>query len=267
MFLYPSGSSSGAIAIPQASHAWLGWQVAQHWGNRRFARPAPRAEVMAAVMLHDVGWTEFDLDPGVDGRGRPITFDRMPVAEHLDIWRSSVHRAAEFSRYAGLMVAHHFVGLVKNKTSDLLERGDMVSGRAAEAFRAEMDRLQEGWRESLIQDPRYAPFLEGEGWRINTGLLAACDRISVYLCAALGSPFTLSGRTAQGSGEEIEATRIENDRWRVQPWPLEGDRLKLQVEGRRLGTTRFASREEARHTLARAPVVRINFVLTRPSAG
>ena len=267
MFLYPNGSSSGAIAIPQASHAWLGWQVAQHWGNRRFARPAPRAEVMAAVMLHDVGWTEFDLDPGIDDRGRPITFDRMPVAEHLDIWRSSVQRAAAFSRYAGLMVAHHFVGLVRNKTSDLLERGDTVSGRAAEAFRAEMDRLQEGWRESLVQDPRYAPFLDGEGWRINIGLLAACDRMSVYLCAALGSPFTLSGRTAQGEGEQIRATRVGAERWRVQPWPLEGDRLKLQVEGRLLGATRFGSREEARHALARAPVVRLNFVLVRPSAG
>ena len=267
MFLHSDGSSAGVIAIPQTSHAWMAWQIAMHWGNRRFARPAPRAEVLAAIMLHDVGWTEFDIDPGIDDRGRPITFDRMPVAEHLEIWRASVLRAAAFSRYAGLLVANHFFGLVEHKSNDLLERGDTVGGRAAEAFRAEMDRLQSSWRESLRGDPRYAPYLNGEGWSVNTGLLVACDRISVYLCAALGSPFTLPGRTSDGQIEEIRVSNVGGDRWRVQPWPLEGDRLKLQVEGRRLASARFASREAVRNALVRSPVERMSAVLVRPSAG
>jgi hypothetical protein len=154
MLLYDRGGASGTLAIPQSSHAWLAWQVAEHWGNRRFARVAPRAEVLAAIILHDVGWTEFDADPGVDGAGRPVTFDAMPAAAHLDIWRQCVHRAAAFSRYAALLVAHHFAALVEAKSADLLDRGDMAGGRAAEAFRAELERLQAGWREALRQDPR-----------------------------------------------------------------------------------------------------------------
>jgi len=267
MFLYSEDSSSGAIAIPQASHAWLAWQVAQHWGNRRFARPAPRAEVVAAVLLHDVGWIEFDSDPGVDPSGRPITFDRMVVAEHLDIWRTSVHRAAAFSRYAGLLVANHFASLVRSKSADLLDRGDMVGGRAAEAFRAEMERLQEGWRESLRMDARYSSHLEGAPWQVNTGLLEACDRLSVYLCASLGTPFTIAGRRPDGEPEEIQISQSRGNRWKVRPWPLEGDRLKLQVEGRRLGSARFSSQEDLRQAIARAPVERLTFTLARPSAG
>lgn len=267
MLLYDRGVASGTLAIPQASHAWLAWQVAEHWGNRRFARPAPRAEVMAAIFLHDVGWTEFDADPGVDGDGRPVTFDAMPVAAHLDIWRSCVHRAAMFSRYAALLVSQHFAALVESKTADLLDRGDTAGGRAAETLHAELERLQAGWRESLRQDARYQPHLEGEAWLVNSRVLEACDRLSVYLCASLGSPFTVIGRTPDGGQELIEVEHIGGMRWRVQPWPLEGDRLRAQVEGRRLSRKRFDSAEELRQALARAPVERLGFELVRSSAG
>ena len=49
MFLFREGDPTGTYLIPQASHSWLAWQVAEHWGNRTFVRPAPRAEVLAAV--------------------------------------------------------------------------------------------------------------------------------------------------------------------------------------------------------------------------
>ena len=244
----------------------MAWQLAQHWGNRRFVRPAPRAEVLAAILVHDVGWTEFDTDPGLDEDGRPTTFDRMPVSKHLDIWRESVNRAAMFNRYAGLLVATHFVTLVEKKTSYHLQNGDTSGGRATEAFRAEMERLQASWRESLRLDARYQPYLEGEAWQANSALLEACDRISVYLCGALGSPFEATARTPSGDAEKIVFQHMDNTSWRVRPWPLEGDRLRLQVEGRRLPTTRFDTAEELREALVRAPVRRLTFTLMRPSA-
>ena len=124
MFLHDTGDPARTIAIPQASHAWLAWQLAEHWGNRRFNRPLPRAEVLAAVMLHDSGWNDFDVAPGIDDDGRPKTFDRMDVETHLEIWRKSVGRAALVSRYAGLLVANHFCRMAEVKTADLLSRGD-----------------------------------------------------------------------------------------------------------------------------------------------
>jgi hypothetical protein len=267
MFLHVQDGSSGPVAISQASHAWLAWQVAQHWGNRRFVRPAPRSEVLAAILLHDVGWTEFDMDPGVDTDGHPISFDRMPVGEHLDIWRESVARAGMFSSYAGLLVATHFASLVERKTSYHLKNEDTTGGRASEAFRAEIERLQASWRESLRLDARYQPYLEGDAWEANAALLEACDRISVYLCGALGSPFEVIAKTPSGSSETVVFQRIEDSSWRVRPWPLEGDRLRLQVEGRRLTAARFSSGEDLRKALSRAPIRRLSFTLVRPSAG
>jgi hypothetical protein len=267
MFLHGARDSSGPLLIPQASHAWLAWQLAEHWGNRRFVRPAPRAEVLAAVLLHDCGWTEFDNAPGVDDDGRPVTFDRMPVSQHLDIWRQSVTRTAAFSRYAALLVAAHFEALVDRKTSLLLDRGDTSWARSAQSFRAEMERLQASWREALTVDARYQPYLEGAAWEANAMLVEACDRVSVYLCGALGSPFSVTAQSPSGEVEEIQFEHLEGNAWRVAPWPLEGDRLRLQVEGRKLPRTRFDSAEELAEVVVRAPVERLTFTLLRPSAG
>jgi len=267
MFLHREHDPSGVLLIPQASHAWLAWQLADHWGNRRFARPAPRSEVLAAVFLHDCGWTEFDAEPGIDDDGRPVTFDRMPVSEHLGIWRQSVSRAASYSRYAALLVAAHFTTLVEAKTTRLLNRDDTAGARAAQSFRAEMERLQASWRESLSLDARYQPYLDGMAWRANSQLVDACDRASVFFCSSIESVFRVGAVSPSGDLEEIEFDGSSGTGWRVHPWPLEGDRLRLHCEGRRLPRAAFSSAEELHEALVRAPIERLTFTLHRPSAG
>lgn len=266
MFLHREHDPNGTYAIPQTSHAWLSWQLADHWGNRRFARPAPRSEVLAAILLHDSGWTEFDPAPTLDGNGRLRTFDHMEVATHLEIWRQCIQRAALHSRYAALLVASHFAGLAERKTQDLLDRQDTVAARTVQVFRAETDRMLAGWEETLAADSRYAPYLEGPGREANAQLLETCDRVSVYLCAGLGSRFRADGRSPSGDTMPVEFEEIERDTWRVSPWPLEGDRIRLQCEGRKLQTATFSSEDDLRVAITNAPVVRLSFTLLRPSA-
>lgn len=265
MFLFTEPGTRGAVLISQTSHSWLAWQLADHWGNRRFPAPSPRAEVLAAVLLHDGGWTAFDAEPGVDGRGRPRTFDRMPPIEHLAIWRSSVRQAAAHARFAGLMVASHFARLAERKTRDLLASGDTAAARSAESFRAEMEREQAAWREALAVDPRYLPFLDGRGWNVNASVLAACDLVSVHLCGALPRPFEAPAFNASG---ELEVLSFEPESGRslvVRPWPLKGSRVRLQVEGRRVPSPHFESARELHEAIRRAPVERLTFTLMRPS--
>ena len=266
MFLHDTGDPARTIAIPQASHAWLAWQLADHWGNRRFTRALPRAEVLAAVMLHDSGWTEFDASPGIDPDGRPRTFDRMDADSHLDIWRKSVDRTALNSRYAALLVAKHFADMAEVKTTDLLERGNTSSARLAESFRAEMERRQASWMESLAVDSRYLDCLEGPRRQSNADILTLSDRISVYLCASLSIQFEIMAPTVESEFEAVSLTALDRTHWRVDPWPMEGDRVRLQCEGRLLPRTNFDSSEEFHHALHRAPVERVNFTLLRSSA-
>lgn len=267
MFLYREGDPAGTYVIPQTSHAWLAWQVAEHWGNRLFARPAPRAETLAAILLHDGGWAEFDESPSLDDSGRPRTFDRMPVGEHLAIWRTSIVRAGQYSRYAGLLVASHFTAMAQRKLSDLLGRDDTESARLCQSFIAEMERYQKMWFEELAADGRYEPYLEGkEGHAVNARLLDTCDRISVYLCASLPSPFEVWAQNSGGDTEVITFETVDATTWRVHPWPLQGDRLRIHCEGRRLAATSFDDEAGFRDILSRAPTVRLVFTLLRSSA-
>ncbi|MFV2073220.1 MAG: DUF3891 family protein [Thermoanaerobaculales bacterium] len=266
MFIHRDGNSAGSYLIPQVSHAWLAWQVAQHWGNRSFARPAPLAETLASVLLHDCGWSEFDAAPSLDSAGKPRSFDRLLVEEHLEIWRTSVMRCAQYSRYSALLVAAHFAAMAERKTADLLEREDTAGARLAQSFGAEMERLEESWKERLGVDARYEPYLDGAGREANALLLDACDRISVFLCASLPSPFEVRALNSDGEVEVVRFEAVDESTWRLSPWPLEGDRLRIQCEGRRLASTSFSSREEFHKTLARAPVNRLVFTLLRSSA-
>lgn len=266
MFLYRENDPSGTYLIPQTTHSWLAWQVAEHWGNRGFARPAPRAETLAAILLHDGGWSEFDDAPMLDDDGRPRTFDRMPAAEHLAIWRSSILRAAQYSRYSGLLVAAHFVSMAERKLQDLLERDDTNAARATQSFVAEMERNQNSWAEELATDARYQAYLDGAGREVNSRLLDTCDRISVYLCASLSSPFEVRAQNAAGDTEVISFDAVDATTWRIHPWPLQGDRLQIHCEGRRVAKTTFGSDKEFRETFRRAPTVRLVFSLLRSSA-
>lgn len=266
MFLYREGDPNGTYLIPQNSHSWLAWQVAEHWGNRSFPRPAPRAETLAAILLHDCGWTDFDEGPSLGLQGRPRTFDRMPAAEHLAIWRTSILRTAQYSRYAGLLVASHFTAMADRKLSDLLKRDDVDSARASQSFIAEMERRAQAWTEELAADGRYQSCLEGPGRAVNSRLLDSCDRISVYLCASLPAPFEVWAKNAAGDTEVITFESVDATTWRVHPWPLQGDRLVIHCEGRRLAEPTYADEQSFRETLSRAPTARLVFTLLRTSA-
>lgn len=266
MFLYREDATAALYAIPQVSHAWLAWQLADHWGNRRFARPRPRAEVLAAILLHDSGWTDYDAAPVIDGDGRLRTFDRMEPVTHLEIWRRSVLHTAMHSRYAALLVAEHFAGFAAAKSADLLAAGNTSAARHAEAFRAEMERMQASWRETLADDARYERGLDEAGREASRTLLAACDAVSVRLCAGFDVPFEVSAMSAAFTPCGIHVEPVERRTWCARPWPLEGDRVRLQVEARRLPAARFESNEAVREAVAWAPVERLTFTLVRPSA-
>jgi hypothetical protein len=217
-------------------------------------------------MLHDSGWTEFDEAPGIDRDGRPRTFDRMEVERHLEIWRRSVDRTALHCRYAALLVASHFAEMAEVKTADYLDRGDTSSARLAESFRAEMDRRETSWVEILTPDARYQGCLRGTRRQANADILTLADRVSVYLCAALASEFEISAPTADGGFRPVKFTAMDQTHWRVEPWPMEGDRVRLQVEGRLLPVTRFDTANGLHEVLVRAPVERLSFTLLRASA-
>ena len=120
--------------------------------------------------------------------------------------------------------------------------------------------------QQLGVDARYQMYLSGSGRAVNASLLDACDRISVFLCASLPSPFEIQAQNAAGEPSTVTFETVDDTTWRVHPWPLEGERLRIQCEGRRLAASSFSSQEEFFETMTRAPMVRLVFTLLRSSA-
>ncbi len=265
MLIFDHPSRPGVILVPQVSHAWLAWQIALHWGNRRFLRPAPRAETLAAVLLHDAGWTEHDQDPPVDARGCVRAFDSMPMQAHLAIWRRSIDVAAQFSRYAGLLVAAHHRLLAARKGAALPENDEASRGQIA-TFVASLRKMESGWIKVLRSDPRTAPSTAGSARRANQDILAACDQISVYLCAAIPGPFTVHAASPSGEEVPIRVEPVGPMTYRLNPWPLEGTRLAVHCEGAVLDSPVFPDRAALRRALRGASTTRLTFTLLRASA-
>lgn len=253
-----------SIAIPQASHAWLAWQVASHWGNRRFARPAPAADVLAAILLHDAGWDAYDAAPAVDRDGRPVTFDRMPVADHIPIWKRSLAAVEAYTPYAALIVAAHIVRLAEHKERDCAERGDDGGAAAIRRFVEATAVRVAHIRARLAGDPRYAPFLDGPGWERNVALLAVCDRIAVHLCTGSEAPFA-SELMICADGAPLRFEPVDGGVWRVSPWPLVGARLDLDAVGVELPASGCADDAEAAELLASGAIRRLRFRLVSRS--
>jgi hypothetical protein len=263
---YSDDARGPVVLIPQTAHALAAWQIAARWGNRRFARPSPRAEVLAAVLLHDGGWTDFDAAPTLDGSGRARTFDRMQPAEHLAIWRACVARAALSSRYSALLIAAHVAALAEGKARDLARSGDHQDELEVRQFLAENAHLQERWRESLAADRRFAPALEGAGWEVNRRLLTAADAISVHLCGALPAPFTTIASDRTRQPVEISFERLERRLLCARPWPFEGDRVRVHCQGWQMERLDYESPAALAAALEQAPLVRLDFSIARPSA-
>jgi hypothetical protein len=207
--------------VTPAARAFLAWQLADHWGNRRFARPRPRAEVVSAALL--AGWGGDEGEP------------------HCACWRSAVDRAARVSRYAALLLALSGAARTAGAPADPGDTG---------AFREEMGQRAATWRDTLAGDARYELVLEGPGLETNLALLAAWQGVVDGIVDAGSECFATRAPARVGPPVEVTVAPLGDRRWRLRPWPLEGERLQLHCEVPAAGWV----------------VERATFTLLRPSA-
>jgi len=62
-----------------------------------------------AASIHDHGFLRSDADSGPDGE--EVHFSRLPTDDHLHLWRLSIARAMQYSRFSALLISRHFSSL------------------------------------------------------------------------------------------------------------------------------------------------------------
>jgi hypothetical protein len=212
-----------AIAIGQASHAWISGQIARAW-----AGDIPHREHLElAATQHDIGMAEWDLRPTIDpATGWPTSFMRMPLETHLELWTAAPHKLETQSHIAALAVSLHGTKLYERRDLTRLEPEQAEAVKAYLAGQRELQRRL-GHEEDHAEIQR---------------LMFTWDWLSLGLCLRWAP------------ADFGDTLHLDHDT--VTPWPFTDDRVSFVCEGRRLKRHQRlddAPTVELRFDLTRAP--------------
>ncbi|MCS7181705.1 MAG: DUF3891 family protein [Thermoanaerobaculum sp.] len=243
----------GLWLFTQSAHALLAFQMAEHWGNRTTPRPAPRAEVLAAVLLHDAGWDARDSEPRVLSDGSLAHFARWPEeGEREQLWEDSLAAARRRARYVEYLVGHHILHLAETYSAS----------RHAPFVQALQQRLAE-LAEELHRQTRYRQVFATGQDATNRGIIRTVDALALRLCLSPPHNWTLEGVPTRTGLQPLRVKKLAPNTFHLYPWPFVGNQLSLWVEGRCLPVRLPALAEELRHHWRQAPVQVLCFHLRR----
>ncbi len=271
--------------VEQVEHARLCGELAQHWGNERFARPEPLDGVRTGAAMHDEGWRQPDEQPLFNAEARrPLHFLEIEMKDHIPLYGQGVERTFGLDPYAGLLVSMHWTGLYRS-------RWGMQSGKvqfADEAAQSETVAHEERrWIEvkrDLLTEARRSDF-EASLWH-NYDLLQAWDLLSLYVClidlsvadtAPRAVHETLSSIDQEPGPRTIPAVPTAVGGQRVQlvleasspgaitvdPFPFDRDELTWRVAARVIPDRDYSGSEDAAAELAAARRSSISCVMKR----
>lgn len=265
MIRHPHGHEF--FLFTQNNHARLSGFLAEHFGNRRFARPEPRTPVIDAVAYHDAGWSLHDHQPTLNPAGMPMHVFETPIELAVRIWTESVRLAQEVDPYTGFLVSLHVFSLSAHnyqhhtdpaekrkhaKELFLVNKFQQLQIEIQERFRA-----ARGLRTDMPLELGLAPYGHGEiesQLRFNYQILRTLDQISLALLCG-GRPITTIDDIAPRPSVEPISYKLDYEaEWTVSltPWPFDVAQFETAVSFRRVPAEPFASEEEFQATYAEA---------------
>ena len=162
--------------VTQPDHAALSGALAACMVAPGFPRVDPL--LARAIALHDAGWAIFDCEasltaaPGVDDRGKPISFLEIDPPRFLRAWTASIDRAESVCPAGGYIVSRHFCALGEGRLASAIDGPENTS-----RVRAFLEREAERHRRLLPQCALGPAELEAL-----VLVLQFCDLLSLYLC-------------------------------------------------------------------------------------
>jgi len=247
----------GWLLFRQTDHALLSGAFARAWGNSLFPALERRDELLIAAARHDDGWADWELAPTLRPDGEPVDFIRIPVSEHVPLYRRGIDLVESEDAYGGLIASLHGERLYTrpfhpgmDPRIDHLKGGDraLADGYVAHE-RARQDRLLE--RSGASRGTA------DEAWR----LLQVWDRLSLLVCM---SPLRQGARqlmpaVATTRGDvQIEARATDDGDLICDPYPFATEPASFDVAAVRTTQRSWGSeaayrgdfRDADRHILA-----------------
>ncbi|WP_428374981.1 DUF3891 family protein [Lichenicoccus sp.] len=244
---------SPALAISQPAHAWISGQLLRAW-----AGDVDEALQLAAEQ-HDIGWLDWEADPGFDPRtGRPYLFRDVGAAIHAPMWRRGVERAlAAWGTRVALLISRHG-GVIYRRFTDR-HRLSQADADAATRYLETQAPVEAAWTQALGLEPA--------ALQRDTLLLACVDSLSLGLCGELAVPLDVAAPDPDGGIRQLrlQAQSADGSRFTLSPWPFRAAEIVVVAEARPLPAAgRFEDADAMRSWLAVPGRVPLRIRLTRP---
>lgn len=276
--------------VMQYDHGALAGELAERWGNERFAAPAPREALVIAAAHHDDGWRELDDLPAYNEEaGRPAHFLEVPLERTVPAYGRGVDSVYERDLLAGALVSMHWSGLYAGRWG-LQSSGGPVPHPLAEGVVAEQDRRRQ---QALLEAWGYEGLrsrFEAQVWHAYE-VLQALDVISLALSLLDPTATTEAGAAAPlltatlfpldqppggrvlssvplaplGEHLDLLLTVPEPNVAVIDPWPFGSDSFALELPARSLEDAERPEPEGAAAFRA-APPEAIEWTLVAPAA-
>ncbi len=257
---------SRLVLVLQTDHSRVAGLLAAHWGNARFAEPAPYGSMVLAAEEHDAGWWEWEARPTLTEDGYPMDYIGSVGnlgSVWLEFYRRGIERVAEQDPYAGLIILMHAEGLCtqgKGLISHMPDFSPIPEVRDA------LDRW-EARRQELIDQLRgsaaYRDFAsDRELWR-NYRLMQVFDQLAQFICnrypfdseARKNGPSNEIGHVPVGPGRDdavLTVDVLDGARARVHPYPFDRSPLEIPIPARLVPDRRYESQAAFLHDFHRA---------------
>jgi len=256
------------ILIRQTDHAILAGFFAREWGNELFKRPEPFASFRLAAAEHDNGWTEWELQPGIDpATFSPYTFMSIPTAEHIALYQRGLERLVKADHYAALLVSLHAASLYDRTRATMPGfSSKYVKSNETQMVNEFVQRLrlqQLRLKVDLRSDSACKAFVEDKVLQANAERFEALDRLSLYFCLAPLGDATIDCVPVDDQGSEADWELRPDGRNVVtlDPYPFRREPLQFSILGRRIPKRHYGDDLDLQKTLAQAQYFAMNFTL------
>jgi hypothetical protein len=241
MIVHPVGDT--AEIVMQVDHSHVAGALASLWPGLE-----PRASVLTAADLHDIGWRSWEACPRLDTEtGRPQNFLQVDIGLHLEFYEAGIAEVTARDAYAGMLVGKHLAGIYRRRYGT---QPALTLQRAADA-QAMIDAFVAKVEQRFASLQRELGVPDDEFWR-NYVLLQVFDRLSLWLCK--GDP--------AGTGN-MQITLPDDGDLRViptptgcslDPYPLERRQVQIAVPVRVVPLTGYANDADCASTILAAPI-------------
>lgn len=249
-------TETGWWLVTHPDHARLAGAFAAAWGNKRFQKPEPRANVLLGISSHDDGWALRDAHPQITRQGKPSAFstelvgkysafEEIDLEDYLAVRERAVRIIAEQDAYAGLLISMHTYNLLTERADRSTIQVDQLP--LLDSFLAQQRKYQQELIDKIQLAEAFLPE-EKTSQRIleHFRLLQATDNLSLLTCVDFAGPATLLHPLPlnDGTSTEVRVTPIGERHFRLDPYPYSEPSLVFTFPARHVEEKTFADSAE-----------------------